>query len=175
MLPNIKNSTTITSSAPSVRLRATVRIVALTSSLRSSTGSATIPGGSDLLTCSRRSAAAWATVRLLPPAIISAVPSTASWPSRVAVPRRGARPIPTVATSDTRITKPSRLATGARAKSSAVCARASARTTRPSPARCTKPAPAWTLERSSACTKSGRPNPYAAKRAGSGWTAYSLT
>ena len=58
ILPSIRNSTAITSSAPSTRFLDTVRMVALTSSLRSSTGSATMPAGSDLLTCFRRSAAA---------------------------------------------------------------------------------------------------------------------
>ncbi len=77
-LPSSKNSTAMTSNAPSVRFFATVLIVALTSSLRFSTGSATMSGGSERLTSTRRSAAACATVRLLPPAIIKAVPSTAS-------------------------------------------------------------------------------------------------
>ena len=159
MLPSSRNSTTMTSSAPSVRFLATVLTVELTSTLRSSTGSATMPGGSERLTSVRRSAAASATVRLLPPAIINAVPSTASWPSRVAAPSRGACPMPTLATSATRITRPSRLATGACARSSTVCASASARTIRPSPARWTMPAPAWTLARSRACTSSPRPIP----------------
>ena len=174
-LPSSRNSTTTTSSAPSVRFLATVLMVELTSTLRSRTGAATMSAGSDVLTCSRRAAAAWATVRLLPPAIISAVPSTASWPLRLAAPRRGARLSSTSATSATRTTTPLRVATGACARSSVVSARPSARTTRPSPARCTKPAPACTLERCNAVTRSARPRPCAASRALSGCTPYSLT
>ncbi len=174
-LPSSRNSTTTTSSAPSVRFLATVLMVELTSTLRSSTGAATMSAGSDLFTCSRRAAAACATVRLLPPAIISAVPSTASWPLRLAAPRRGARLRSTSATSATRTTTPLRGATGACARSSVVSARPSARTTRPSPARCTKPAPACTLERCRAVTRSARPRPCAASLALSGCTPYSLT
>ncbi|MNN57078.1 hypothetical protein D3C81_1720440 [compost metagenome] len=80
----------MTSSAPSDRLRATVPMVWLTSALRSRTVTASTPGGRVLRTSSSRSPAAWATVRLLPPAIIRAVPRTASCPSRLAPPRRGA-------------------------------------------------------------------------------------
>ena len=46
-LPSRRKSTTITSSAPSVRLRSTVRIVRSTRSVRLSTVWVTIPGGSD--------------------------------------------------------------------------------------------------------------------------------
>ncbi|MND97644.1 hypothetical protein D3C80_899680 [compost metagenome] len=137
ILPSSRNRTTMTSSAPSVRLRATVEMVALTRALRSRTVTASIPTGRVLRTCSRRSPAAWATVRLLPPAIIRAVPRTASWPSRLAPPRRGAWPTSTVATSATRTTRPLRLTTGAWARSSTVEARASVRTVKASPARWT--------------------------------------
>ncbi len=57
-LPSSRNSTTTTSRAPSVRFLATVLTVELTSTLRSSTGSAKISAGRDSLTCARRSAAA---------------------------------------------------------------------------------------------------------------------
>ncbi len=78
MLPSSRNNTAMTSSAPSVRLVATVLMVAFTRALRSSTVTASIPGGRVGRICSSRSPAAWATVRLLPSAIIRAVPSTAS-------------------------------------------------------------------------------------------------
>ena len=135
--PSSRNSTTMTSRAPSVRLRATVPMVEFTRALRSSTVTASIPGGRVSRTSSRRSPAAWATVRLLPPAIIKAVPSTDSWPSRLAPPSRGACPTSTVATSATRTTRPPRLTTGAWARSSTVEARASVRTVSASPPRWT--------------------------------------
>ena len=50
--------TTTTSNAPSVKFRATVEMVELTSSLRFSTGTATTPGGKLSSTTDRRSAAA---------------------------------------------------------------------------------------------------------------------
>ncbi|MNI38577.1 hypothetical protein D3C73_927270 [compost metagenome] len=90
MFPSSRNSTTMTSRAPSVRFLATVFMVELTRALRFSTGSATMSGGRLALICSSRSAEAWATVRLFSPASIRAVPITASWPSRLAPPRRGA-------------------------------------------------------------------------------------
>ena len=97
-LPSSRNSTTMTRSAPSLRLRATVRIVELTSAVRSSTGWTTTSGGSEALIDLSRSATAVATVRLFSPIRMIAVPTTTSVPFSDADPMRTACPVRTVAT-----------------------------------------------------------------------------
>jgi hypothetical protein len=73
--PSMTNRTTTTSSAPSARLRSTVRIVASTSIRRSSTVFARTSGGRVRATsCILRSTAA-ATVRLFAPTSMKAVPT----------------------------------------------------------------------------------------------------
>ena len=98
ILPSSRNSTTMTSSAPSVRFFATVRIVESTRAVRSSTGCTTTSGGSEALIAFSRSATAVATLRLFSPIRMIAVPTTTSVPFSDADPIRIACPVRTVAT-----------------------------------------------------------------------------
>ena len=107
-LPSSRNSTAMTSSAPSTRFFATVRIVRSTSVVRSYTGTARTPAGRLRFASIRRAAVACATSRLLAPISMKVVPSTTSRPSIVAAPVRNSGPSPTWATSRTRIGTPSR-------------------------------------------------------------------
>lgn len=77
-LPSSQNRMATTSSAPSVRLRATVSTVATTSWERSSVGTMTTPGGRVVPILLSFSPTACATVRLFAPTSISALPTTVS-------------------------------------------------------------------------------------------------
>jgi hypothetical protein len=134
-LPSRKNSVAITSNAPIAKFSATVVIVAFTSCERSSSTSATIPGGRLSLTSRNRSRTAVATVRLFPPASISAVPMAISRPSLLAAPARNAPPIFTTPMSLTVTGMLLRDVTTAWLISSRVRMRASACTRYASPAR----------------------------------------
>ena len=136
-LPSMRNSTATTSSAPSARFVATVLTVLSTSTPRSSTDLASMPGGSVRATSARRLSTAAATVRLLPPISISAVPTTTSCPFSLALPMRGAWPACTRATSRSRMGTPSRVATTTCSISATVESRPGERTTSPSPPRST--------------------------------------
>ena len=127
-LPSAKNSTAMTSSAPTVRLCSTVRIVASTSRVRSSTGLMITSGGRLGAMALRRSSTRAATVRLFSPTSIKAVPITTSRPFSLAEPRRGAWPRATVATSETLTTAPWRRPIGVSASSARLLTLASVRT-----------------------------------------------
>jgi hypothetical protein len=173
-LPSSTNSTTMTSTAPSARLRATVAIVELTSSVRLRTGFTTTSTGSARPISLSRLSTPVETVRLFSPIRITAVPTTTSWPFSEAEPIRNAWPVRTVAIWLSRIGTLSRVAITVRASSSALRIRPSARTARPSPLRSTIPAPALVLLRSSAVARSFSVIFIAAIRWISGTTRYCL-
>ena len=110
-LPSSRNSTTITSSAPSSRFLRTVAIAFSTRLVRSYTVSSRTPSGSDGRMSSSALDTRCATAREFSPTSMNAVPSTVSRPSRVAAPVRSCRPRPTSATSCTRTGMPLRWAT----------------------------------------------------------------
>ena len=95
-LPSSRNSTAITSSAPSARLLVTVPMVASTSWVRSSTVVTSMPGGRDGAMARSLASTAEETVRLLAPISISAVPTTTSRPFSLALPVRVSPPIDTL-------------------------------------------------------------------------------
>ena len=109
MFPRTRNSTAITSSAPSTRFFSTVSMVASTRRVRSYTVRATTPSGRDFLTSSSLAATRCATARLFSPISSMAVPSTVSLPSNVAAPVRRSLPSRTSATSRTRTGMPPRV------------------------------------------------------------------
>ena len=111
MFPSVRNSTAMTSSAPSARFLPTVRMVASTRSVRLRSVRAWMPGGRSLLISRILASAAAETVRLFSPISIRAVPSTTSCPFSLAEPVRSSCPIPTSATSFTRMGTPARVAT----------------------------------------------------------------
>ena len=171
-LPSNRKSTTITSSAPSVRFLPTVQIVELTSLVRSRTGSMTTSGGSDALVASSRSATAVATARLFSPMRMIAVPTTTSVPFSDAEPMRTAWPVRTLATWSSVIGTPDRVATTTRDSSAVSRMSASERTASPSPLRSTTPPPTLVLLRSSASARSVRLRSSAASLCTSGTTIY---
>ena len=120
MLPRNRNSTAITSTAPSSRFFFTVATAFSTSTVRSYTGIAFTPAGSVRFTSSIFAATAFDTVRLFSPINMNTVPSTTSSPFDVAAPVRSSRPTSTTPTSFIRTGTPPTLVSTMFAMSSTV-------------------------------------------------------